>query len=270
MERNRMIQEKSRILFNYPVKDNYHKIGLTCDPAYGAAVAGQFVTLKILGRMDPLLRRPFSIHRVLRSGRQIDGIEIVYRVVGGFTAQLSEMEKDDTIDLLGPIGRGFTLSSGLTAPIMAAGGIGVAPIVFLAESLRAAGADLSRSAVFLGGRTESDILCLEDFAELDIPVHVSTDDGSLGHKGLVTELLEEALTDSPHDILYACGPHGMLRAVADLAQLYGVPCEVSIETVMACGLGVCMGCAVKTKDYTHGYRHICKDGPVFDASVVVF
>lgn len=265
-----MPQDTAKILYNGVVKNGYYKIGLTCDPVYENANAGQFVTLKITDRMEPLLRRPFSIHRLIRNEGVVTGLEILYRVVGGFTAQLSERKENETVDLLGPLGHGFSVPTNLARPVLVAGGIGVAPIVFLSERLGESGVSLSNVPVFLGGRSKSDILCEEDFSRQGLFMAISTDDGSYGKKGLVTELLETWLEDHTPDMIYACGPHGLLHAVAEIAKKNQIPCEVSIETLMACGLGVCMGCAVKTEDYSEGYRHICKDGPVFDASVLKF
>lgn len=265
-----MPQETARILWNTSEGDDYFRIGLTCDPSYKTAAPGQFVTLKIPGRLDPLLRRPFSIHRVLRRDGKIYGLEVLYRVVGGFTRSLAGQEAGDTIDLLGPLGRGFTVSAEIRNPVLVGGGIGVAPMVFLAEALQAAGVDLSLSMAFIGGRTAGDILCENDFSRLDIPVSVTTEDGGLGRKGLITQPLEAWLADHSTDMLYACGPHGLLRALSKIAADRKIRCELSIETVMACGLGVCMGCAVKTNDLADGYRHVCKHGPVFDAEVLIF
>lgn len=265
-----MPQETATILYNTRISGTYCKIGLTCAPQYANAAAGQFVTLKISGRMDPLLRRPFSIHRRIKEGNQVVGLEILYRVVGGFTGQLAEMVKNENIDLLGPLGRGFTISPDCKKPALIAGGIGVAPIVCLAESLDENGIDLSAAPVFLGGRTKTDILCETDFGQLGMRRHITTEDGSYGQKGLVTEPVTGWLKTHKPDIIYACGPHGLLQAISGIAREHGIPCEISIETVMACGLGVCMGCAVKTRDSGEGYRHVCKDGPVFDAARVLF
>lgn len=265
-----MPQIRSEILYNQAVQNGYYKIALACGHAFGKAAPGQFVTLKIGERMDPLLRRPFSIHRLLRQNGAVYGMEILYRVVGNFTSQLTEMKPSEAVDLLGPLGHGFSLPADNTAPVLAAGGIGVAPLVFLAESLDAAGTPMKDAAVFLGGRSTADILCTNDFSRLKMKTRVATEDGSAGEKGLVTAPLEAYLAEHRPGIIYACGPHGMLRAVSALAAGHGIPCEVSIETVMACGLGICMGCAVKTADHPEGYRHICKDGPVFEASRVFF
>ncbi len=265
-----MPQIRSEILYNQAQQDEYYKIALTCSQAFEAAIPGQFVTLKIGDRMDPLLRRPFSIHRLLRKNGAVTGMEILYRVVGNFTGQLAEMKPSGAIDLLGPLGHGFSLPPENATPVLAAGGIGVAPLVFLAESLNAAGVRMNDAAVFLGGRSAADILCVDDFSRLEMKTRVVTEDGSAGHAGLVTAPLETYLAQHRPGIIYACGPHGMLRAVSALAARHGTPCEVSIETVMACGIGICMGCAVKTADHPEGYRHICKDGPVFEASRVFF
>ena len=265
-----MHQQTSEILYNNLVGNGYYKIALTCDSAYANAAAGQFVTLKIPGSMDPLLRRPFSIHRLLFENKKAAALEILYRVAGGFTGQMSKLRKTETVDLLGPLGRGFTIFPNMKKPLLAAGGIGVAPMVFLAESLEAAGIDLFCAPVFLGGKTASDILCENDFNRFSMEVNITTEDGSRGLKGIVTEPLEAWIKKQKPDIMYVCGPHGLLHAAAGIAAKHNIRCEVSVETVMACGIGVCMGCAVKTKDHLQGYRHICKDGPVFDASVLMF
>ena len=266
-----MQQQTSTILYNHIVKEGYYKIGLSCDPVYKQAIPGQFVTLRISNRLEPLLRRPFSIHRLLTEGGVVTGLEILYRVVGHFTAQLSEKRVHERVDLLGPLGHGFSMPGALERPVLVAGGIGVAPLVFLSERLGESAIDLSNTPVFIGGKSFADILCEDVFSSQGMSVAVSTDDGSHGRKGVVTELLEEWMKQqSPDMMIYACGPHGMLHAVAQIAKRKGIRCEVSIETIMACGLGVCMGCAVETTDYEEGYRHICKDGPVFDASVLKF
>lgn len=263
-----MPQEKARILWNQALNPAYFRIGLTCDPAYENAGPGQFVTLKIPDQHEPLLRRPFSIHRLRRENGQVTGIEILYRVVGGFTRQLAAKQAGETIDLLGPLGRGFTVTPDGGKPVLVAGGIGVAPMLFLADALHAAGHDMAAGHLFLGGRTDGDILCISDFEPLGLPITVTTEDGSAGRPGIVTEALKAWLADHRPDVMFACGPHGLLHTVSDIAAAHRIDCEVSIETVMACGLGVCMGCAVKTKDKSEGYRHVCRDGPVFDATVL--
>lgn len=263
-------QEMVDVIFNKQETPTYFRIGLTCSAAYSEAIPGQFVTLHIPGNMTPLLRRPFSIHRLIKTNGMVSGIEILYKVVGGFTEKLTRIPPKSQLDLLGPIGKGFTISNTTRKAAFVAGGIGVAPLIFLADSMAATGIHLSDSIVCLGGRTSDDILCKHVFSSLDLNIFTTTDDGSLGEKGIVTQPLEKWLTSNQPDMIYACGPMPMLRAVADIAHKNSLPCEISIETIMACGLGACMGCAVNKNEKTDTYQHVCIDGPVFDASKLTF
>lgn len=262
-------QETVQVIANDSVSNGYCRIRLTCGSHYKDSVPGQFVTLRLPGQTVPLLRRPFSIHRLVPQDNRELVMEVLYRVVGGFTRQLSVLKPGHSIEILGPAGHGFTVA-GITGPVaLAAGGIGVAPLVFLAENLKQEGMDMELAMVFLGGRTKTDILCNEIFSDLGAHVCVATEDGTAGEKGLVTDPIPAWLEKNDPSIIYACGPHPMLKTVGKIAESRGITCEVSIETVMACGMGVCMGCAVSTSDVKDGYRHACKDGPVFDARVLV-
>ena len=268
MNESQIHQERVDVVWNRPEKPGCFRIRLTCGAAYDAAFPGQFVTLWIPGNQQPLLRRPFSIHRVITGPDGAHELEILYKVVGQFTRTLSGIAAGHRLDLLGPVGHGFTLPGRSARVAVVAGGIGVAPLVFLAETLKAAGTDLAGSAAFIGGRSADDILCQTDFERMGMRVKTATEDGSHGEKGFVTVPLETGLTKNRPDMIYGCGPNPMLTAVAKMAKQHGIPCELSLETIMACGLGVCLGCAVKTTDVTDRYRHVCKDGPVFDASVL--
>jgi dihydroorotate dehydrogenase electron transfer subunit len=217
-----------------------------------------------------LLRRPFSIHRIIKENNQVSGIEILYKVVGGFTEKLARADAGDPIDLLGPIGNGFTVSSNFHTVALVGGGIGIAPLVSLADSLSESGVLLSNSISCLGGRTSDDILCKNIFRSFDMTVCTATDDGSEGEQALVTRPLEEWTASNRPDMIYACGPMPMLRAVADIANKNELPCEISIETIMACGLGACLGCAVNKDETTGKYQHVCIDGPVFNAKTHIF
>ena len=240
-------QELAEVKWNQPESNGYYRIGLSCGPVYAHATPGQFVTIDLPGNLTPLLRRPFSIHRLIWANGQIIGLEILYKVIGGFTEKFTRISPGDRIDLLGPIGKGFTVSSP-GKPAFVAGGIGVAPLVFLADAIAESGLDISDAIVCLGGRTANDILCADIFRSHQLNVEIATDDGSLGEKGLVTQLLERWLMSHQPDIIYTCGPMPMLRAVAEIANKNEIPCEVSIETVMACGLGACLGCAVNKNE----------------------
>ena len=258
-------QEIVDVIWNKEEVPGYYRIGLTCSKDYTNAIPGQFITLHIPGNLTPLLRRPFSIHRLIKESGSVIGIEVLYKVIGGFTEKLSRLKTGNHIDLLGPMGKGFTISDTTKTAAFVAGGIGVAPLVFLADAMAETGLNLTNSIVCLGGRTSADILCAHIFKTFDLNIFTTTDDGSLGEKGIVTQPLKKWLASKQPDIIYACGPMPMLRAVAGIAKKNSLPCEVSIETIMACGLGACLGCAVNKNEKTDTYQHVCIDGPVFDA-----
>lgn len=262
-------QESVRVIANNPVESRYYRLRFACGDHYARAVPGQFVTVRLPGQTQPLLRRPFSIHRLLAGDDGRLHMEILYRVVGDFTRQLARQAPGNRLDLLGPVGHGFTVAPHAHPVAVVAGGIGVAPLVFLCQRLKQAGMDMKVVTVFMGGRTKSDILCEDIFSGLGTDVRLATEDGSAGVKGLVTRSLHQWLESGNAGMVYACGPLEMLRAVGKMARERGIACEVSMETVMACGLGACMGCAIPTRDVTDRYRHACKDGPVFDAGVLI-
>ncbi len=262
-----MIQSDADILWNRKLGPMYFHLGLSLR-GFEQAVPGQFITLRAQRQQSPLLRRPFSIHRLIQADNRVQGIEILYRTAGDCTRYLSTLAPGEKVNILGPLGNGFSLpDSGRI--FLVAGGIGVAPMVFLAETLRQK-SHPSEITIFLGGRTQTDLLCQKAFLDLGLRLELSTDDGSTGHQGLVTDLLKKHLTETKAHGIYACGPMPMLAAVAGLARSHAVPCQVSIETIMACGMGVCLGCALDDQVITDKYRHVCIDGPVFDAATLKF
>lgn len=260
-----MIQGKVQVLWNNKIGPSYYRIGLKCDRGYSDAKPGQFIMLRLSDQIAPLLRRPFSIHRLITSDGGIKGIEILYKVVGKCTTRLSLCKNGDIVDILGPLGNGFSIPSNYNRIFIVAGGIGVAPMLFLVSFLKEKNIDVSAGKVFLGGRTKDDLLCKDEFLRCGMTVHITTDDGSAGERCFVTHPLETAVKETPPDIIYACGPLQMLKCVVNIAEKYEVPCQVSIETIMACGMGACLGCAVEGKETFAKYMHACVDGPVFDA-----
>ncbi len=263
-----MKQERVQVLWNTIECSGYYRMGLDCNPEYARAKPGQFVMVRVTDRLNPLLRRPFSIHRLIRTDAgAVAGIEILYKVVGTGTERLSTCRKGDGLSLLGPLGRSFVLPERPGNVFIVAGGIGVAPMFFLTETLRRQGFDISACIVFIGGRSKDDLLCTNDFFAMGVKtLTVTTDDGSAGEKDLVTGPLERAVQARRPDMIYACGPLPMLRATSRLARQYGVPCQISIETMMGCGMGACLGCAVVPADNKEKYLHACVDGPVFNAA----
>jgi dihydroorotate dehydrogenase electron transfer subunit len=263
-----MIQEKLKILWNEKVGSGYYRIGIRCREGFSMANPGQFIMLRLSDQIEPLLRRPFSIHRLIMENGLTEGIEVLFKVVGKGTSQLSLRKEGEFLDVLGPLGTAFSLPSSPQLIYIIAGGIGVAPLVFLASQLVKNGGDPSRCIVFIGGRSKDDLLCMDDFMQLGINVHTTTDDGSAGDQCLVTHPVEIAMQDARPDIVYACGPIEMLHCVLGITEKYTVPCQVSIETMMACGIGACLGCAVEGRKGSGKYLHACRDGPVFDAYTI--
>ncbi len=228
---------------------------------------GQFVNLKVISTsFDPLLRRPFSVHHWEPVEKKI---HLLYRIVGQGTSLLSHLPVGERMSLLAPLGRGFSLE-GLTPEtptLLIAGGIGFAPLYFLACCLQERKVPFE---IFLGGRSREDITGAEKIKKLTghLP-RITTEDGSLGEKGLVTVALEEYLDSCSVRIfpsqLFACGPNPMLEAVVDIAISQGnMPLQFSVESVMACGIGVCLGCVCRPFS-ENGYKKVCTDGPVFSA-----
>jgi len=270
-----MNQQSAKVIWNKRVGPSCHRLGLLTDTGYSGATPGQFVTLKMDHGHDPLLRRPFSIHRLIpgvTGGDKTDGqgIEVLFKVVGRSTMTLSELREGETVNVLGPLGQGFTIPETHKDILLVAGGIGVAPLVFLAEFMVKKGVDPSCCRAFVGGATKDDLLCTDDFSSLGMETNVTTDDGSAGRKGLVTDLVKDVVTGKKPDMMYACGPHPMLKSVAGLANENGINCQLSLETVMVCGVGACLGCAINVEDKSGKYGHICADGPVFDSRSVFF
>jgi dihydroorotate dehydrogenase electron transfer subunit len=227
---------------------------------------GQFLMVRVSDQPYPLLRRPLSIH-----AREGGGIGIFFSRSGVGTAILAEKKPGDTLDIIGPLGKGFSIPRGLKGKtaVLVGGGRGIAPLYFLAEELRARGI---RPRVFYGGKTEQDVPLLEKFGRRKIEVFISTDDGSIGYRGLVSAMLEKELDRSVHPaIIYACGPDPMMRRVAEAASERSIPAQLSLEAVMGCGIGACWGCVRKIRrGETSEWVKICEEGPVFEAPEILW
>ncbi|MEJ2220122.1 MAG: dihydroorotate dehydrogenase electron transfer subunit [Desulfobacterales bacterium] len=256
--------ETVQVLSNVPAGTGYYRIRLSCHQEYARARPGQFVMVRFPQQIDPLLPRPFSIHRLIKHAGDTTGLELLYKVVGKGTHTLSLKQPGDYLSLTGPLGRGFGVPADAEHIKIVAGGIGVAPMIFLLDYLIEKEHDLAGIEVFLGGRSETDLLCLDEFSAFGLPVHMTTDDGSSGDQCLVTDPLEIAVLESRPDIIFACGPMEMLACVAGIADKAGIACQVSIEAMMACGMGACLGCAVAGRKSADKYLHVCLNGPVFD------
>lgn len=264
----------ARIAENKKVAPGFYRMRI--ESAYLAKNTrpGQFFKVRCSDLNDPLLRRPLGANRILKNG-----IEMLYEVVGRGTELLSGKKAGEYLDIMGPLGNGFDLK--LTpnpqppTPILIAGGIGVAPLLALAEKIVNSfelGVESKKKKIYvlIGAKTKNHILCEPEFRKLGCRVFVSTEDGSKGKKGLVTGLLSFLLStiSSEPSTIYACGPDPMLKATSNMAHLMNIPCQVSLDERMACGVGVCLGCPVKIKGQE--YKMVCKDGPVFDSKEIAW
>lgn len=230
------------------------------EAGFAEALPGQFIMMRVGDSRDPLLRRPMSI-----AGFK-DGIcRVICKVVGRGTQLLSGKNPGDAIDVLGPFGNSFQPPKNANHILLVAGGIGVAPLLFFAKR----NPD-KRYTVLIGGRTKNDILAIDDFQSLrDVHISATTEDGTMGTKGLVTTLLHnqrefERLNQVPGFML-ACGPKPMLKAMDEIVNVFGWQGELSLEERMGCGFGVCLGCVVDT---VGGRKRMCVDGPVFKTGSV--
>lgn len=257
-----MVEQSAHILANDNDVGQYFRMTLRADRVAPLVQPGQFVHLKIPPLREALLRRPFSIYQATS-----DTLSILYKTVGKGTTVMSQMRAGDQVNLLGPLGNGFTLPQpGGHQPWLVAGGYGMAAMYLLAQR------SPQKGIVFVGGRTQPDILCVPEFTALGWEVRIATEDGSLGVKGLVTLPLLAELNNHPDGIkLFACGPNPMLKAVTKIAAEYGVPAEISVDEHMCCGMGVCLACVIKVRgEEGWEYQRTCTEGPVFDARKVAW
>jgi dihydroorotate dehydrogenase electron transfer subunit len=265
-------QDKCQILEHQTVSSDCYRITLASDYIASHAKPGQFVNVKCAEASDPLLRRPLSIHKI---SEQHKTFTLLYRVVGKATHRLSQYNVGAEIDVLGPLGNGFNIPEEKQIHVLVGGGMGAAPLLALASKLQSQNPKSKKNAIYvlLGSGTHGDVLCEAEFKKITDQVLVSTDDGSYGKKGLVSEVLLDVLnntiqtSNTANTIIYACGPHPMLHAVADIAYQKQIDCQLSMEAYMACGIGTCLGCVIQTRS---GYKKVCDEGPVFDAKEIIW
>jgi dihydroorotate dehydrogenase electron transfer subunit len=263
-------------------RDTY-RVRFDCPEIARRILPGQFIMLRLAGCDDPLLGRPLALYdTVLSSSGEPIGVDIVYLVVGKLTGKLAPLPHGAPLEVWGPLGNGFSPTAAEHL-VMVAGGIGQTPFLALAQEflgLKRFGqparvvAPARKITLCYGARTADLLAGVDDFRRLGVGVHISTDDGTAGHHGLVTELLRTVLEGESRESFHiaCCGPEKMMQAVAKIAQQRGIPCEVSLESPMACGIGICFSCVAKVRqeDGTWDYRRTCVEGPVFDAQAIEF
>ncbi len=258
-----MIIEDAKIVSNELFSPEYGLIGIATEKLGKDFKAGQFLQMEIPGRPDLVLRRPMS---PLRIKKRKSGwlIEVLYKLCGAGTRHLAGLAPAQDISVLGPLGRGFRAPVKGGEAVLVAGGTGLGPIFMLAEKL----CSKHKVSFYYGAKCAAEIHIRSEIEKLPAKIVLCTDDGSLGGKGVVTDILSKQLIkNGGNPCIYACGPVPMLKAVQKLAVAQGLKLQVSLEERMGCGMGACLSCAVKSAD--GGYRMVCKDGPVFNADEMV-
>jgi dihydroorotate dehydrogenase electron transfer subunit len=265
------------VIENVPLARQTYRIRLHAPELARAIRPGQFVMLRLPGVTDPLLGRPFALYdTVLDRQGQAAALDVVYLVVGKLTGRLAHLRPGDALDVWGPLGNGFPELAGVEHVGLVGGGIGQTPFLAYVRQLlgqrgygglpprRAA----RRVSLYYGVRTADLAAGVDDFRAAGAEVHLASDDGTLGFRGFVTQLLEQHAAPQH---LVGCGPEPMMQALVRLAQAWGAPCHLSLETPMACGIGICFSCVtrVRTAD-GWDYKRVCFDGPVFDAATLLW
>ena len=265
-----MIQQMAEILNHRKLGDEYHSLTIVAPEIAEAAKPGQFVNLRPPTDRSYLLRRPFSIFRVNRRGNVAATVEVVFDIRGPGTAALAAMRRHEPIDIVGPIGRSFTIPKTQHSCLLVGGGVGATPLFFLGEELQNAG---KRVDVLWGAATASRLVAPIEAKRLGAVAAFTTDDGSEGHHGLITDVLGELIQRCGTEVIYTCGPRQMMASVTKIALEFGIPAQVAMEELMGCGIGVCMTCVtpVWNRDGT-GIANVrtCVDGPVFNGARIAW
>lgn len=274
------------VMENVRLARDTYRVRFACPELARRIVPGQFLMLRLHGENDPLLGRPLALYDTVvdETGRPV-GVDVVYLVVGKLTSRLARLSAGAQLDVWGPLGNGFSAEP-TEHLILVAGGIGQTPFLALSREalgLRSYGdgarreARVGKATFCYGARSAEYLAGVEDFRALGLDVRVSTDDGSAGRRGFVTDVLREVLDAEPAGgsrRIVCCGPEKMMEAAARTARERDVPCRVSLETPMACGIGICFSCVTKVRDERApqgwDYRRTCIEGPVFDAEEIVF
>jgi dihydroorotate dehydrogenase electron transfer subunit len=251
---------------NERLAGGYFRLDIAGCQALEGSEPGQFVMVRGEWDRDPLLPRAFSLLSVSGDGHA----QLLAKAVGRGTALLERALPGTPLALLGPLGKAFPAPDAAFVDLLVGGGVGIPPLYMQARRAFAAGGDLpAASEVLYGGRTSQDLVLLDELHAFGVALHLTTEDGSVGRRGLVTAELSARLAHHlgrarpPALRIMACGPNPMLWAVAAIARRHEVPCFISVEEQMACGIGVCLGCAVPGTE--RPFRYVCKDGPVFPA-----
>ncbi|MGE5423422.1 MAG: dihydroorotate dehydrogenase electron transfer subunit [Ignavibacteriales bacterium] len=257
--------EKALVVRHREIVPGFYELEFIAPSIARDVLPGQFVNVRVSNSYDPLLRRPFSIYDV---DKKLGSITVFYKVVGRGTSLLSRTHIEHRLDVMGPLGTPFSVSKDIKSAYLIGGGVGIAPLVYLAKILNQ---NKVKFKVLMGASTAGFLAGKDMLNKLGVPLMISTDDGSEGMRGRVTDLLKDQLSANACDFIYSCGPEPMLAQVTEIAQEYGIPGELSLEEHMACGVGACLGCAHQVKeDDTFRFAKVCCEGPIFKIGQVLF
>jgi len=263
-----------RIIRNRKIRGGYFLLAINLPETFQTPVPGQFVMVREKGRLDPLLGRPFSVYTFERIENAVI-MEILYHVVGKETSILSTLKKGVLLEIYGPYGSAFNINTYVKKVVLVCGGIGIAPLTFLASHYqRQRDAGSLELICYLGARGSATLVGIEKMKALCPGVFISTDDGTIGYHGFVTDMFwrDIASYDSKSAMIYACGPRPMLKKLSEILSIRSLPCQVSLEERMACGVGACLGCSIgiHNREGKNVYKRVCKDGPVFDIHDIIW
>lgn len=259
------VKSFAKLIKKEQLKSDIFKYSVEAPDIVKDAKQGQFIEIRVLDNVEPFLRRPISIHNI---NKENGILEFIFQVKGKGTKILSEKVEGDFIDLIGPLGHGTFEYNNFQNIAIIGGGIGVFPLYELAKNAKNDGKNVN---IYLGFRNKDFVVLEDDFKELANKLVLTTDDGSYSEKGFAIDFLKKDVEDGKINCIFACGPLPMLKAVRKYAIEKNIPCQISLEEKMGCGLGVCLGCAVKTAESSSEkpeYVHVCKAGPVFEAKDV--
>jgi len=260
-----MVKDPYARIIRVEKENSYCLLSLFSPSIAGQAKPGQFIMIRVSSLSHPLLRRPFSLHAVDK-----DCVEVFFQKQGLGTELLSEKKEKETLDILGPLGRSFSLESGMKAKtaVLVGGGRGMAPLYFLGKRLAESGTDIK---MFYGGKTSSDLPLRVKCENNGFDISCSTDDGSFGFKGLISTLFSREIKKTGPAMVFSCGPEAMMREIARVCREEEIPAEFSLESIMGCGFGACWGCVKRIRrNNKEEWVKICEDGPIFPLDSILW
>ena len=254
------VVEQVEIVTKEQLKEDIFKFAIKSEKMAKEALPGQFLEIRVNDDIEPFLRRPISIYKIEKDKNEL---EFIFQVKGKGTEILSKKQVGDKIDVMGPLGKGSFKFENYKNIMIIGGGIGVFPLYELAKEAK----QNANVTTYLGFRSKDFVVLEDEFSNVSNKLVITTDDGSYKEHGFAIDFLKQDAKNEEVDCIFACGPLPMIKAVRDFAIENNIECQISLEERMACGIGICLGCAVKDKN-SEGYKQVCKDGPVFSVTEV--